>query len=248
MVNIKIACTKWLSLCLILLIGLTAQAQDSTTTNNIKLLKALKKNQSKDTLLQISPIDSLTQIKINDSIKLAQNAYQKFQIDSTHKARLKFITKQPVPKRAAMYSALLPGLGQAYNRNYWKIPIVYGGLGTGAWFFIRHYNNYRTYQLAYIYRTDNNPATVDSFEKVYSDNTLLQNRDLARRNLDRVVVYSTVFYTLGIIDALVSAHLKDFDVSKSISMQVAPIIHPQAIGLSCRLHWANNTASKPKLF
>jgi Family of unknown function (DUF5683) len=132
-----------------------------------------------------------------------------------------FITKYPVPKRAAMYSAILPGLGQAYNGQYWKIPIVYAGVAVSSYLLYNTYTDYQLYRKAFIIRTDNNPNTVDDLLQ-YDVNSL---RDLERSNrarLDRIVVYSAVYYGLNLIDALVSAHLKNFDMGKSISLQIQP--------------------------
>jgi Family of unknown function (DUF5683) len=92
------------------------------------------------------------------------------------------------------------------------------------------YKDYINYRKAFIARTDNNPKTIDNLLQ-YDDNSL---RSLERSNralLDRIVVYSAAFYGFVMIDALVSAHLKNFDVSKSISMQVKPLLQPQQIGI-----------------
>jgi Family of unknown function (DUF5683) len=154
----------------------------------------------------------------------------KTQLTAKDSGYYSFFTKNPIPKRAAMYSALLPGLGQAYNNQYWKIPIVYAGVGVSTYLMTVTYKDYINYRKAFIARTDNNPKTIDNLLQ-YDDNSL---RSLERSNralLDRIVVYSAAFYGFVMIDALVSAHLKNFDVSKSISMQVKPLLQPQQIGI-----------------
>jgi hypothetical protein len=154
-------------------------------------------------------------------------------VDSA-RLRIQFNTKTPIPKRAAMYSALLPGLGQYYNKTYWRIPVVYAGFGVGAVLMAGQIRSYRKFQTAYIYRTDNNPATIDSFQvkNQYSLSDLLEQRSLARRNMDKIGVYSTVWYMLNIVDALASAHLKGFDISKNLSMQAKPSLHNNSIGIA----------------
>jgi hypothetical protein len=154
-------------------------------------------------------------------------------IDSM-RMRLVFRTTKPIPKRAAMYSALLPGLGQYYNKSYLRIPIVYVGFGAAAVLMTGQIKSYRKFQTAYIYRTDNNPATIDTFQlkNQYSLSDLLEQRGLARRNMDKIGVYSTVWYMLNIVDALANAHLKGFDMSKNISMVVQPSIQGRYLGIT----------------
>jgi hypothetical protein len=187
-----------------------------------------------------------------DSTKLAATDSAVVVTDTTNtsaaktdslKLRLQFSTKNPIPKRSAMYSALLPGLGQIYNKQYSRLPIVYGGFTASAILFTGQYRKYRTFQQAYVYRTDNNPSTIDSFQVkgIYSAQDLLEQRNVARRNLDKIGVYTTVWYFLNIVDALVGAHLKTFDMSKSLSMQVQPSLNPQLIGVRAtfQLHHTN---------
>jgi hypothetical protein len=143
---------------------------------------------------------------------------------------LQFNTNRPIPKRAAMYSALLPGLGQVYNKRYWKIPIVYIGVGVSAYYFTTTYKDYQTYRKAFIERTDNNPKTIDNLLQ-YDDAALRSLERSNRQLLDRIVVYSAVYYGLNIVDAMVDAHLKNFDVSKSISMKIGPKLNNNTIGI-----------------
>lgn len=133
----------------------------------------------------------------------------------------KFNTKTPVPKRAGLYSAILPGLGQVYNKQYWKTGLVAVGTGVIAYFIIDNRKSYNTYQEAYISRIDNNPATTDTFYN-YSINDI----DLLRRGFRKYYEYSiiagVVGYMVNILDAFTSAHLRTFDMSKNISMKAIP--------------------------
>jgi len=131
---------------------------------------------------------------------------------------------------AALYSAVLPGLGQAYNEKYWKIPIVYGALGTSGYFIYYWYDFYDELRDAYIARTDTDPLTIDEqYAYIPADEILLQYVETSKRYLDLMVVVTFAVYSLNIIDAIVDAHLYHFDVSDDISMQFGPAILPANI-------------------
>ncbi len=136
----------------------------------------------------------------------------------------------PNPKKAGMYAAIMPGLGQLYNRQYWKLPLVYAGVAAAGYFIQTNLSQYRTYRKAYIYRIDNNPSTVDEFVNRYSEQDLKSLQDGFRGYLDITVLITAVGYSLQILDAVASAHLRNFDVSPSISMQMQPVIQPNYIG------------------
>ncbi len=189
---------------------------------------------SKALLAQDKFTDSLGTTKIIDTtitkpftdstlLKATQNLYA-------------FKTSAPVPKRAAMYSALLPGLGQAYNKQYWKIPIVYAGLGSAAYLINQQYRNYTTYRKAFIFVTDGNPNTIDT---TYSAPQLFSLQKQARNNLDKLGVYTTVFYALNIVDALVASHLRNFDMSKNISF--SPCVTPDYVGVKLAIEINNKS-------
>ena len=138
----------------------------------------------------------------------------------------KFNTKISIPKRAGLYSAILPGLGQIYNKQYWKTGLVAVAAGTVTYFIIDNRKNYQKYQEAYISRIDNNPATTDTFYQ-YSINDI----DILRRGFRKYYEYSiisgTVCYLVNILDAFTSSHLKTFDMSKNISMRATPFFNLQ---------------------
>lgn len=125
------------------------------------------------------------------------------------------------PNKAMIFSAVLPGLGQAYNKKYWKIPIVYAGMGTTLYFF--NYNNilHKEYKLAYVYKTDQDPNTIDLFPHYTADDV----RELSsyyRRYRDLNIILTGLIYTLNIVDAYVDAQLVTFDVSDDLSFRVYP--------------------------
>jgi hypothetical protein len=122
------------------------------------------------------------------------------------------------PSRAAFYSAILPGLGQAYNKKYWKIPIVYAALGTGIYFYIDNNRNYNRYRRAYKRRLAG--FTDDEFQNVVTDNNaLIDAQEFYQRNRDLSLLLTVVAYVLNIVDANVDAHLLQFNVSDDLSVR-----------------------------
>lgn len=145
------------------------------------------------------------------------------------------------PSRAAFYSAVIPGLGQAYNKKYWKIPIVYAGLATGVFFYIDNNNNYNRFRDAFKRRLAG--FTDDEFfgdgeTPIISNDRLINAQETAQRNRDYSIITIIVFYGLNIIDANVDAHLRQYDISENLS--VSPDINFNTIdnlpnyGLSLR--------------
>ncbi|WP_294237349.1 DUF5683 domain-containing protein [uncultured Chryseobacterium sp.] len=111
------------------------------------------------------------------------------------------------PTRAGLYSAVLPGLGQVYNKKYWKVPIVLGAVGTGVGIAIWNDNQYKKYREYYIAKLNGTPNEfVDKFP--YLDKTALGNaQDRAKRQRDYAIAISGLIYILNIVDAVVDAHL-----------------------------------------
>ena len=140
---------------------------------------------------------------------------------------------QPIPKKAILYSAILPGLGQVYNRQYWKVPIIYAGMA--AAFIAYDFNNsrYQQYKKAYIARIDNNPSTTDEFVSLYTDANLKTLQDSYKRFADMTILFTAVGFAIQSLDALTAAHLKNFDVSKDISFRFSPTVLPSGqIGIA----------------
>lgn len=148
------------------------------------------------------------------------------------------IVKNHSPKTAALMSAVLPGLGQAYNKKYWKIPIIYAALGTGAYFIRWNFLKYDTLHTAFKLRTDDDTSTHDIFENIYATEDLFTLQDYYRHNLDLMVIVTTALYGLNIIDAIVDAHLFHFDVSDKLSFNwnVFPNGKTPSFNLSIQFH------------
>lgn len=133
--------------------------------------------------------------------------------------------RKVIPHKASMYSTVIPGLGQAYNGKYWKIPIIYAGFaGLGA-MVVFYDNNYNRYKTAFQYRTDGNPNTIDEFalDSRYTPEILNSFKDFHRRNRDQSIIFMFAFYALNIIDATVDAHFLNFDISEDLSLRLHPV-------------------------
>ena len=150
--------------------------------------------------------------------------------DSTPLLAVKAKPFQPNPKKAGLYSALVPGLGQLYNRQYWKVPVVYVGIAVAGYFFITNLNNYQSYYSAYIGRI-NNPNPTDKYVGLYTIDQLQTLQDQYDKYLDLTALLSVVGYAIQVLDAITSAHLKNFDISRDISLRMAPVATPNGVGL-----------------
>ncbi|MEX1188478.1 MAG: DUF5683 domain-containing protein [Bacteroidia bacterium] len=125
------------------------------------------------------------------------------------------------PKRAALYSAMLPGLGQVYNKKYWKVPIIAVGAGALVYSFNFNQNNFSRFKLELIKRQQN-LGNLDPDLDRYTDANLNELQDFYRRNRDLSIVGMALLYALNIIDATVDAHLFDFNVSDDLSLKIRP--------------------------
>ncbi|WP_179351949.1 DUF5683 domain-containing protein [Winogradskyella vidalii] len=120
------------------------------------------------------------------------------------------------PSKAAFYSAVLPGLGQAYNKRYWKIPIVWGAIGTGVYFYVRNNKQYNRYRDAYKSRLAG--FKDDEFYGLISDDGLVRAQQQFNRNKEMSLLITLGLYALNIIDANVDAHLLQFNVDENLSL------------------------------
>jgi len=137
-----------------------------------------------------------------------------------------FETKSKLnPQTAAIYSAVLPGLGQAYNKDYWKIPVIYGG-GLVFLQVVRKNNQlYRAFRNALFNEIDLDPTTVSPFpSRIYSTDALRRNTDSFRRNRDFFIVIGLLWYGINIAEAHIAAHLDEFNVNDELSINFSPTI------------------------
>lgn len=129
------------------------------------------------------------------------------------------------PKKTALFSAILPGLGQVYNKQYWKLPIIYGAAGVAAYFINDNYQDYQRFRKVYYGRQSGDPLAWAELAD-YDQETVRRAMDISRRYLDLSVLLTALGYTLQIIDAAVFAHLKNFDLSPDISLNFQPVASP----------------------
>ena len=125
------------------------------------------------------------------------------------------------PSKAAFYSAILPGAGQAYNKKYWKIPIVWGAIGTGVYFYLRNDRQFDRYRDAYKRRLAG--FTDDEFSDengnpLISNDGLIRAQQQFRRNKEISLLVTIGLYALNIIDANVDAHLLQFNVDENLTL------------------------------
>ena len=122
------------------------------------------------------------------------------------------------PSKAAFYSAILPGLGQAYNKDYWKIPIVYAAIGTSTYYYIHSNNQYHRVRDAYKRRLAGFNDDEFQGDKYLSDAVLVNAQKQFQRNRDLSMLITVGFYILNIVEANVAAHLKQFNVNENLSL------------------------------
>ena len=131
------------------------------------------------------------------------------------------------PRIATYRSAILPGWGQATNKKYWKIPVVYAALGTTAYIFFRNVKQYNEAKKAYANAIDGDPANDYLIPQPYftvkdQPERIKTFRNQVRQNVDYTVLFFIIFWGLNVVDATVDAHLKTFDVSDDLSLQIKP--------------------------
>lgn len=139
--------------------------------------------------------------------------------------------------KATIYSLALPGLGQAYNKKYWKIPVIYAGFGVLVYNISINNKEVKKFTSAYRYRMNNDSTLpVNEYVTRYPDvNDLLRGRDFYRRRVELSVIFTAAWYLLNVVDAAVDAHFFDYDVSENLSLNIQPIIlrtpeHPIGTG------------------
>lgn len=152
--------------------------------------------------------------------------------------------KEHSPTKATLFSACLPGLGQAYNKKYWKIPIIYAGFGLMSYFIYFNADEYINYKCAYI---ESSQGTMNGsyayLVQRYAAADLLSAREYYRRNLEISILLTVVWYALNILDATVDAHLYTFNVSDKLTLKVEPALLPSGFsykpagGVKLSLHF-----------
>ena len=163
------------------------------------------------------------EIKPFDTIKTEKQV-----VEEIEKANVSTIQKYN-PTKAGLYSAVFPGLGQYYNKKYWKIPIVWGAVGTGVGIIVYNDKQYRRYRTAFLAELNGQPHEFDDLP--YVDATVLGNtQDRAKRQRDYAIAITGVLYILNIVDAVVDAHL--YDQKKDPDLAIKPTIIYDDLGVA----------------
>lgn len=127
------------------------------------------------------------------------------------------------PSKAAMLSSTFPGMGQVYNKKYWKVPIVYAAMGAAVYAIIWNQDQYKIYEQAFYSQIDNDQSN-DQFAGVYDQRQLIELQNFYRQQRDLSIILGAVAYGLNVLDAYVDAHLFYYDVSDDLSLRWEPTI------------------------
>ncbi|OQP39852.1 hypothetical protein A4H97_16660 [Niastella yeongjuensis] len=156
------------------------------------------------------------------------------------------------PRKAAILSAVVPGLGQAYNKKYWKIPLAWAAVGIPIYSYFYNRGIYRDIQYAItVAELDkNDPGYQAAYDQVdpklqylvdhQSINSLTNYRNEYRKDMDYSILFTLLLWGLNVVDATVDAHLKGFNVNDNLTMQIKPAItSPQSIGIALVFKFAD---------
>lgn len=167
--------------------------------------------------------------------------------NATHMLKDSVVKKLHDPRKATIKSAIIPGWGQAYNKKYWKIPLVYAAVGFPAYLYFDNRTWYqRTREAATM--LGSNPMDTANFRNRVNEklhiffttpgalNALLNYRNEFRKNMDYSILFVFLLWGLNVVDATVDGHLKNFDINDNLSVQLKPTILPagNAVGLTLR--------------
>ena len=211
---------------------------------------------------QDSTLAVMDSLAVNDArIILADSTSSVVVVDTARVAKVKrdWSTWTPNPQKALWLALVLPGAGQIYNRKYWKLPIFYGGFMGCIYALSWNNTMYKDYSQAYLDIMDSDPSTasynkflhlgveITSANMARYKELFKSRKDKYRRWRDMSIICMVAVYALSVIDAYVDAELSEFDISKDLSLKVAPAIIPnqlggrsleaQSVGLCCSLNF-----------
>ena len=185
-----------------------------------------QENEQKDSILDQKSMD-FKDLKIKGKLRINDGVYDPLR-----------------PSKAAFYSAIFPGMGQIYNRRYWKAPIVWGALAIPAYYHQLNNNDYKRYRRAYRLRKAGfqDEFTRDDGTEIVSLETLERAQEQTRENRDMSLLTGVVLYILQIVEASVNAHLIQFNTDDSLTFSPTVIqdpirINPPTIGLKLNLNF-----------
>ncbi|RSK23891.1 DUF5683 domain-containing protein [Hymenobacter metallilatus] len=160
-----------------------------------------------------------------DSSRVSSNSVS----DSLRRTEKLFGRRVTRPQKATLLALVLPGSGQIYNRQYWKLPLVYGGLGAtgyGLFLYQSRYKEYSNGKKAYLNGTPIPNLSGARVSKETSIENIQRGVIFYRRYRDSFIAYNALVYGVTILDALVAAHLRDFDIGDDLSLRLDPAVLP----------------------
>ena len=165
---------------------------------------------------------------------------------------VKAVTKpyKIIPRQATLKSLMIPGWGQIYNKQYWKLPLVYGLLAVPAATYVYNNDMYTKTKFAYEARfkeTNGDPSDVSKIDpllKNLSASSLQSYRNIFRKDRDYSIMWMVLAWGINVVDATVSGHLKEFDISNDLSMKIQPHYQPQyqQTGISFQFQLKNHSS------
>jgi TM2 domain-containing membrane protein YozV len=169
--------------------------------------------------------------EITDSLTIVNDEIMSKDINRTDSLTQSMLRS---PLKASLYSAILPGLGQLYNKKYIKAPIVLGVIGTGIGFVKYYDNRYKRYHKAYLAQLSGQSHEFSGIDGI-SAKVLANAEDSERRNRDYAIVLTTLAYLLNIVDAAVDAHLFIFEKDKDLAVKPVIIEDPNSVVFNQKL-------------
>ena len=186
-------------------------------------------------LFVLTAAESIAQQRDSGVVKIDSTVVINGKVDTVSYKKDSVTRKKHSPQKAAIRSAIIPGWGQAYNKKYWKIPIVYTALAIPAYLFVDNLKWYNKTKYAYavVVSGTQNPDSLNKVDpelKPFVDrkmeSELLNYRNEFRRNVDYSVLFFLLAWGLNVVDASVDGHLKEFDVSPDLSFKIKPSFSP----------------------
>lgn len=165
------------------------------------------------------------------------NAQQPRVVNADHREGKKLnvsITKAPKehsPGRALLLSAVLPGAGQVYNRQAWKVPIIYAAMGGVAYYTYYNYNNMKQFKDEYLYRVNHDGATQLQGYESYPTSNIYNLYESYNQTFQLSVIITVAIYGLNLLDAYVFGHLFDFQINDDLTMTLQPALAPTPMGM-----------------
>lgn len=206
----------------------------------------------KDSLIMVDSMALTDSIVKKDSVMMKESIVI---VDETEELpmTLKLEEFKPNPTKALIYSAIFPGLGQIYNRKYWKLPIVYGGFLGFTYAITWNGKYYKDYSNGYKDIMDEDPETdswknflpygvdPESVDQAWLTDVMKRRKDFYRRYRDLSIIGTVAMYALSMLDAYVDAQLFDFNISSDLSLRVEPALiqktdfFANSLGVQCRV-------------